>query len=46
MSQLAMLAVDVLIQGLDLGEADRVVSAPNEETVTVGTVPLMTMWDE
>ena len=41
-----MLAVEVPIQGLNLGEAGRVISAPNEETDTVGTVPLVTMWDE
>ena len=46
MSQLAVVAVEVLIWGLDLGEANIVISALNEETVTVGTVPLMTMWDE
>ena len=38
-SWLAVLVVEVLIQGLNLGEADRVGSAPDEEMVMVGTVP-------
>ena len=38
----AVLAVEVLIQGLDLGETDRVVSAPDKEMVMVGTVPPVT----
>ena len=42
----AVLAVEVLIWGLDLGKADRVVSAPDEEAVMVGTVPPITMQDE
>ena len=42
----AVLAVEVLIQGLNLGKADRVVSAPDEETVMVGTVPPITTRDE
>ena len=41
----AVLVVEVLIWGLDLSEADRVVSAPDEETVMVGTIPPITMWD-
>ena len=45
-SWLAVLVVEVLTQGLDLGKADRVISAPDEEMVTVGTVPPVTMWDE
>ena len=46
MSWLAELAVEVLILGFALGEADNNVSAPDEETVTVGTAPLVTSWDE
>ena len=37
---------EVLTLGLNLGEADRVVSATDEETVVVGTIPPMTTWDE
>ena len=42
----AALAEEVLTLGLNLGEADRVVSATDEETVIVGTVPPVTTWDE
>ena len=31
---------------LALGEEDNNVSTPAKETVTVGTIPLITMWDE
>ena len=36
----------MLTLGLNLGEADRVVSATDEETVIVGTVPPVTTQDE
>ena len=38
--------MEVLILGLTLGEEDIKISAPAEETVTVGTIPLITMQDE
>ena len=36
----------MLTLGLNLGKADRVVSAAEEEMVIVGTVLPITMWDE
>ena len=45
-SPLAGPAMEVLILGLTLEEEDNNVSTPAEETVTVGTVPLVTMRDE
>ena len=41
-----VLVEEVLTLGLDLGEADRVVSTAEEEMVIVGTIPPITMWDE
>ena len=41
-----VLVEEVLTLGLDLGEADRVVSAADEEMVIVGTIPPITTWDE
>ena len=46
MSWLAELVMEVLILGFTLGQVDNNVSAPAEETVMVGTTPLVTMWDE
>ena len=42
----ATLAQEVLTLGAVVGEADRVVSAADEETVTVGIIPPATTWDE
>ena len=42
----ATLAQEVLSLGVNLGEADRVVSATDEETVIVGIIPPTTTWDE
>ena len=42
----ATLAQEVLTLGVILGEADRVVSAADEETVIVGVIPPATTWDE
>ena len=42
----ATLAQEVLTLGVVLGEADRVVSATDEETVIVGIIPPTTTWDE
>ena len=36
----------MLTLGVDLGEADRIVSAVDEETVIVGIIPPTTTWDE
>ena len=44
MSWLVELATQMLILGFSLGEADNSISAPDEETVMVGTAPLVTMW--
>ena len=41
-----VLVEEVLTLGLDLGEADRVVSTAEEEMVIVGTILLITMWDQ
>ena len=41
-----VLVEEVLTLGLNLGKADRVVSATEEEMVIVGTIPPITMWDE
>ena len=41
-----VLAEEVLILGVNLGETDRVVSATDEETVMVGIIPPMTTQDE
>ena len=38
--------MEVFILRFALGEADNNVSAPAEETITVVTTPLITMWDE
>ena len=38
--------MEALILGLALGEEDSNIPAPAKETVTVGTVPLITMQDE
>ena len=40
------LAQEVLTLGAIVGEADRVISAADEETVTVGILPPATTWDE
>ena len=42
----ATLAEEVLTLGVDLGKADRVVSAVDEETVIVDIIPPATTWDE
>ena len=42
----ATLAQEVLTLGTVVGEADRVVSAADEETVTVGIIPPATTQDE
>ena len=42
----ATLAQDVLTLGAVVGEADRVISAADKETVTVGIIPPTTTWDE
>ena len=42
----ATLAEEVLTLGVDLGEADRVVSTADDETVIVGIIPPMTTQDE
>ena len=42
----SVLAEEVLILGVNLGKADRVVSATDEETVMVGIVLPTTTWDE
>ena len=42
----ATLAEEVLTLGVDLGEADRIVSAVDEETIIVGIILPATTWDE
>ena len=42
----ATLAHEVLTLGVVVGEADRVISAADEETVIVGIIPPATTWDE
>ena len=42
----ATLPQEVLILGAVVGDADRVVSAVEEDTVTVGILPPTTTWDE
>ena len=42
----ATLVQEVLTLGAIVGEADRVISAADEETVTVGIIPPATTWDE
>ena len=42
----ATLAQEVLTLGAVVGEADRVISAADEETVTVGIIPPATTQDE
>ena len=46
MSPPVTLLHEVLILGAVLGDADRVVSARAEDTVTVGILPPATTWDE
>ena len=46
MSLPATLAQEVLTLGAIVGEADRVISAAEEETVTVGILLPTTTWDE
>ena len=46
MSPCVTLPQEVLILGAILGDADRVVSAVAEDTVTVGILPSSTTWDE
>ena len=41
-----VLTEEVLTLRVDLGEADRVVSAADEETIIVGIIPPTTTWDE
>ena len=41
-----ILAEEVLILGVDLGKADRVFSAADEDTVMIGIILHMTTWDE
>ena len=40
------LAQEVLTLGAIVGEADKVISAADEEIVTVGIIPPTTTWDE
>ena len=46
MSPCVTLPQEVLILGTVLGNADRVVSAAAEDTVTVSILPTATTWDE